>query len=128
MEKEREECPDTFSTKPYHLFNWLKRTYSLPFQTVMNLVGADPFHRAVAFRKGNLEIKDFSQAKVDAIYLHAMKEFYEHWKKRSFLAAMCTLMKQPIFDRKRWIRKIGINRTKLVQCTNTNDTLSIVTF
>ena len=121
MEKERDEYPDTFATKPYHLFDWLKSTYSLPFQIVMSLVGADPFHKAQGFKKGNLKVRDFSQAKADAIYLHAMKEFYEHWRKRSFLSAMCTLMKQSAFNRKRWIRKIGINRTKLVQCTNAND-------
>jgi hypothetical protein len=122
MTREREEHPDSYQDLPYHQFFYIKNTYKLHFQIVLTLIGIHDF--AVGgelFKEGRLKIDNFFKLEKDAKYIHSMKDHYDRWKNRPFMAAMCIVMSQRVFNRDKWIRKLSMNRAKMYRCTNKSD-------
>jgi len=122
MVSEKKEYPDSYESKPYHQFNHIKKTYKLHFQIILTLIGIHDFTvGGELFKEGRLKINNFSKLEKDAKYIHSMKDYHEWWRNRPFMAAMCMVMSQRIFDRDRWIRKVSLNRAKLHRATNKTD-------
>ena len=122
MVREEKEYPDSYWDQPYHQFFHIQKTYKLHFQIILTLIGVHDFTvGSELFKEGRLKINNFSKLEKDAKYLHSMKDYHEWWRNRPFMAAMCVVMSQRIFNRDRWIRKVSLNRTKLYRCTNKTD-------
>tara|TARA_R110002110_G_scaffold248642_1_gene464808 strand:- start:252 stop:590 length:339 start_codon:yes stop_codon:yes gene_type:complete len=75
------------------------------------------------FKTGKFVIPtgNFNKAKKYATMVHEISPYYEGYKRRSFIMAMLTLFNDELFDFKRFMKKLSINRNKLYHCTNQTD-------
>ena len=127
MEVEKKKFPNEFHIKPYHIFDWFKRSYELPNYVVLELIyGTYSASGTEAFKNGSLDIVDLEHSKSLANYLRSMKPYYNGWNRRGFLFAMLRVMFQRQFNRTKWLRKIKLNSRKLVHCTNSTDYIEVI--
>jgi hypothetical protein len=127
MEIEKAKNPKDYHIKPYHIFDWFKRSYQLPNYVVLEIIyGTYSMTGTQAFKDGRLEIIDLAYSKNIASYLRSMKPYYDGWNRRSFLFAMLRIMFQKQFNKAKWLRKIKLNSRKLVHCTCVADYIEVI--
>ena len=127
MEVEKRKYPKDYHLKPYHIFDWFKRSFELPnYVTLEVLYGSYSRVGTDVFKDGTLEIIDLQHSKEVAQYLRKMKPYHDGWNKRTFLFAMLRIMFQKNFNKTKWLRKLKLNSAKLVHCTNINDYIDTI--
>ena len=60
------------------------------------------------FYDGAMEIKDYELAKTNSMSLRACREYYDGWKKPTFVYAMLKLFKSAEYDHKRFLKKLAL--------------------
>lgn len=127
MEVEKLNNPKDYHTKPYHVFDWFKRSFQMPnFVTLELIYGGYSKAATESFKEGRLEIIDLEHSKATATYLRKMKDYYDGWNRRTFLFAMLRVMYQKQFNKTKWLRKLKMNSRKLVHCTNASDYVEVI--
>ena len=58
--------------------------------------------------------------------LHKIGEYYDGWKRRSFINAMLSLFKDEAFEFKQFVKKLELNRSKLYHCTTVSDYIDTI--
>ena len=93
---------------PYHTFNQFKEKYGFSFQVNIDLLCNIPLGRTSQgiFRDGNMTIDNLHDATAKADFLTSLK-FYTHlYKNERFQMGMGMVMRQPIWDAKRFMRQV----------------------
>ena len=70
------------------------------------------------FRNGIFQVKRWKKACDEAEQIIRVSEFYDGYKRRAFVFALLKFFSNDKFDFNRMLRKIKLNPTKLVDCTN----------
>jgi len=78
------------------------------------------------FQSGGLKIKSYEKACVIADAIMSIAPYYEGFRRRSFVMAMITLLKNPEFDIKQFITKLKYQSTSLVDCTNSVKYIALI--
>ena len=71
------------------------------------------------FRNGSFKITRWKKACKEAEEVNRMSEVYDGYKRRAFVFAMLHLLKHEEFDMEQLLRKVRLQRSVLVDCTNT---------
>jgi hypothetical protein len=93
---------------PYHTFDWFKKKYGFSFQVNIDLLCNIPLGRTSQgiFRDGNMTIDNLHDATAKANFLSSLKEYTDLYKNERFMMGMVMVMRQPIWDAKRFMRQV----------------------
>jgi len=75
-------------------------------------------NRGSYFKDGDLKVFDINQSRKFANDILKIKSFYDGFGRRSFVAAMITILKIEEFEIERFIRKLEVCPNKLHHCAN----------
>jgi len=92
---------------PYHTFDWFKKEYGFSFQVNIDLLCNIPLGRTSQgiFRDGNMTIDNLHDAIAKADFLTSLKEYTPLYKHERFMMGMVMIMRQSIWDAKRFMEK-----------------------
>ena len=93
---------------PYHTFDWFKKKYGFSFQVNIDLLCNIPLGRTSQgiFRDGNMTIDNLHDATAKADFLISLKEYTPLYKHERFMMGMVMVMRQPVWDAKRFMRQV----------------------
>jgi len=66
------------------------------------------------FRAGDFKVTDYSKAVMTAQKLLMVKDYYDGYKRRSFVYAMITLFEHPDYDHNEFLKKLSYQTRKMV--------------
>ena len=126
---ENKKNPD--SVGPYGVFKHFKQITGFPNAVCLMTLGATGYvgvsiNKQFKEGKFNIPSGNFEIAKKQAKQLHKIGEFYDGWKRRSFINAILSLFKDEAFEFKQFIRKLELNRSKLYHCTTVSDYIDTI--
>lgn len=78
------------------------------------------------FKAGDFKIKNFKSAIQSAEKIKMVAQFYKGWSRRSFVSAMLKCFKNKEYNHSVFLSKLGYQSTKLVDCTDTTDYLTLI--
>ena len=109
------------ATGPYHTFDWFKRKYGFTFQANIDLLCNIPLGRTSQgiFRDGNITIDNLHDAIEKADFLTSLKFYTPLYKRERFVMGMVMVMRQPIWDAKRFMRQVDKYAGELQQTKRT---------
>ena len=103
--------------KDYITYKEFKDNYGFDHNSCMTLLAWGTSGKNVKdFYEGNFKILDIETAKDYAEKISLLKEFYAGYKRRSFILAMTTLLKNEDFSFVEFIAKLKLQPTALVDC------------
>ena len=108
----------------YSTYKHFKRTSKFSNSVCLIMLIGDRTNKVInLFKTGKFIIPpgNFNKAKNYSSMIHEIAPYYEGYKRRSFIMAMLTLFDDELFDFKRFMKKLSINRNKLYHCTNQTD-------
>ncbi|BAQ88371.1 ParB-like nuclease domain containing protein [uncultured Mediterranean phage uvMED] len=122
------EAKDADDTGPYTIFKFFKAYTKFPNAICLMMLTDDRSARNQSFKDGELEIPSgqFELAKKQALLLNQIGQYYDGYKRRSFIVAMLKLFKDEEFKFKHFINKLKLNRSKLFHCTNTDEYIDAI--
>jgi hypothetical protein len=126
---ENKKDPNTVG--PYGVFKHFKQITGFPNAVCLMMLGETGYvgvNINKQFKEGKFNIPsgNFEIAKKQAKQLHKIGEYYDGWKRRSFINAMLSLFKDEAFEFKQFIRKLEFNRSKLYHCTTVSDYIDTI--
>jgi len=106
---------ETDATGPYHTFDWFKKKYGFTFQVNIDLLCNIPLGSTSqgTFRDGHMTINNLHDAIEKADFLTSLKEYTDLYKNERFMMGMVMIMRQPIWDAKRFIRQVRKHANEL---------------
>ena len=130
MEVEKEKYPTSYHQKPYHTYDWFRKTYKFSHRNNLEML-VDRYDEVKAnskFRDGKLKIASLEGAKSQAVFIHSFKHLITqfNYNNRAFVSAMLKAMSHYRFNRKTWVQKVNMNSRKLVRCTTKSDYLKCI--
>lgn len=114
--------------KDYIQFREFKEQFGFPYQICTLLLGKEANGRGNGkqFAEGTFKVERYGEAIKIANRIHEIKEFYDGWKRRDFIRAMIKLIRNSVYVHEEFVEKLSMQRTKLVDCTCTEDYMKIL--
>ena len=112
------------SKKDYQLLEWFHRTYEFGIAecvAMLNGKGYTNVNILKEFRKGEFVIDDLEQGKTWAKNINACGEYFQYYKKATFIKAMLSAMKDKTFSFKIFFKRLSNNSSKLKNQGSRND-------
>jgi len=110
--------------KDYQLLEWFHRTYEFGIAecvAMLNGKGYTNVNILKEFRKGEFVIDDLEQGKTWAKNINACGEYFQYYKKATFIKAMLSAMKDKTFSFKIFFKRLSNNSSKLKNQGSRND-------
>tara|TARA_R100000005_G_C4949115_1_gene170401 strand:+ start:279 stop:1016 length:738 start_codon:yes stop_codon:yes gene_type:complete len=110
--------------KDYQLLEWFHRTYEFGIAecvAMLNGKGYTNVNILKEFRKGEFVIDDLEQGKTWAKNINACGEYFQYYKKATFIKAMLSAMKDKTFNFKIFLKRLSNNSSKLKNQGSRND-------
>lgn len=110
--------------KDYQLLEWFHRTYEFGIAecvAMLNGKGYVNVNILKEFRKGEFVIDDLEQGKTWAKNINACGEYFQYYKKATFIKAMLSAMKDKTFSFKIFFKRLSNNSSKLKNQGSRND-------
>ena len=110
--------------KDYQLLEWFHRTYEFGIAecvAMLNGKGYTNVNILKEFRKGEFVIDDLEQGKTWAKNINACGEYFQYYKKATFIKAMLSAMKDKTFSFKIFLKRLSNNSSKLKNQGSRND-------
>lgn len=110
--------------KDYQLLEWFHRTYEFGIAecvAMLNGKGYTNVNILKEFRKGEFVIDDLEQGKTWAKNINACGEYFQYYKKATFIKAMLSAMKDKTFNFKIFFKRLSNNSSKLKNQGSRND-------
>lgn len=103
----------------YKVYKEFRESYGFSHSICMQILnGYDDSARAYDFQNGNLKIKNMDESLKIARTLSEIGQYYDGYKRRSFIAALLRCMKNEKFKVEDFIKKLGFQGGKLQHCAN----------
>lgn len=103
--------------KDYITYKEFKEHYNFDHNSCMTLLAGGTSGKNVKdFYEGNFKINNYELAKDMAEKISLLKDFYAGYKRRSFILAMSTLLKNENFSFVEFVSKLKLQPTALVDC------------
>ena len=115
--------------KDYQLLEWFHRTYEFGIAecvAMLNGKGYTNVNILKEFRKGEFVIDDLEQGKTWAKNINACGEYFQYYKKATFIKAMLSAMKDKTFSFKIFFKRLSNNSSKLKNQGSRNDFIVII--
>ena len=131
LDIEKDSFPDSFHTKPYHMFLFFKTKYRFSHRNnLMFLLGLNYSNKEVeeSFKHGFFRIKSWEKAVSSAEYITNFRHLIPHinYKERAFVTAFLQVMSHSKFRKKRWMEKLSQNSRRLVSCQRTSEYKEVI--
>jgi len=110
--------------KDYQLLEWFHRTYEFGIVECIAMLNGKGYCNTTSrkeFKKGHFVIDDLEQGKTWAKNINACGEYFEYYKKRSFVHAMITCLKDKTFKWSIFHQRLKNNSSKLKNQAGRND-------
>ena len=110
--------------KDYQLLEWFHRTYEFSITeciAMLNGKGIATAHLGKTLKKGHFVIDNLEQGKTWAKNINACGEYFEYYKKRSFVHAMISCFKDKTFNWSIFFKELKNNSSKLKNQASKND-------
>ena len=110
--------------KDYQLLEWFHRTYEFGIAECVAMLNGKGYINSTAlkeFRKGEFVIEDLEQGKTWAKNINACGEYFQYYKKATFIKAMLSAMKDKTFSFKIFFKRLSNNSSKLKNQGSRND-------
>ena len=110
--------------KDYQLLEWFHRTYEFGIAecvAMLNGKGYTNVNILKEFRKGEFVIDDLEQGKTWAKNINACGEYFQYYKKATFIKAMLSAMKDKTFSFSIFFKRLSNNSSKLKNQGSRND-------
>lgn len=127
--KDYADCYCSLGKKDYKVYKEFKSKYELGdyesialLQNQINGSGKN-FEN---FRNGKFKVKNYKIACKNAEKVVKLSEFYDGYKRRSFVFSMLHLINHSNFDFKQLLSKLKYQQARLVDCTNKDQYLSLL--
>ena len=116
--KEKKENPTDYALLPYNLYKSFYKSHPYPAFILLDLLSGVGFgaHPLKIFKEGNIQVKDFNDAKRKIKMIEEMKPFTMLYKSRSFNIAFINALEHYQFNFKRWMDQLEKNRSELYSC------------
>lgn len=89
------------------------------FESMLLLSGNNDSNATKAFREGNFKVRNYEYACSLAESITSIGEFYEGYKRRSFVYAVLTLIRTQKIEIPKLLKKLRYQSKKMVDCTTT---------
>ena len=110
--------------KDYQLLEWFHRTYEFGIAECVAMLNGKGYTNVTSlkdFRKGEFVIENLEQGKTWAKNINACGEYFQYYKKGTFVRAMLSAMKDKTFSFKIFIKRLSNNSSKLKNQGSRND-------
>lgn len=108
--------------KDYILYREFKEKYGFGHSECQSLLsGVATANDQRKFYSGNFKIKDYKAAIDKAEKICMVSQYYDGYKRRSFVFAMMSLFEKENFEFTQFLQKLKIQPTALMDCTNVNN-------
>lgn len=110
--------------RDYQLLEWFVKTYELPILWSVAMLNGKGFYdsRTVkAYKNGEFKIADLEWGKTQARRIKWIGEFFQYYKKRTFLAAMLAVFRDKTFKWEIFKKRLEGNSAKLKNQGSRND-------
>lgn len=91
------------------------------YESMLLLSGQNNSGATKAFREGNFKVRSFEFACSLADSIKAIGEYYEGYKRRSFVYAVLTLIREEKIEIPKLLKKLRYLSKRMVDCTNTKE-------
>jgi hypothetical protein len=108
----------------YKIYREFKRNYDMPTTQTIEILrdkksgGSENTNALMEFKNGDFKVKDIKRATDVFDKITLISEYYDGYKRVSFVATMITLLKNKNFNFKEFVNKIQHQGGKLVDCTS----------
>ena len=129
MDVEKTNFPNTFDTKPYHMYSLFKEKYKFSHRNNLMMlldVPSVPKELEEEFKQGKFKILDWMDACDTAEYITGFKSYLADYKNRNFVTAFLQVFKHWRFSKRTWNKKLAQNSRKIVHCTNAADYREVI--
>ena len=113
----------------YKLYYKFKKRYKLGHQETKTLLSGsrrDNSTYARLFKEGKFKINNYNKAVENVEKIFSLAPYYAGYKRRSFILAMLTLFKNPLFDFNEFLKKIKMLPDALFDCTNVTNYIILI--
>lgn len=124
FDKEYKEFPFTICIKLLQNSNAARYIHQKEYAAKQNKSGES--NQKQVFEEGTWQVEDFETAVEWAEYLRDIGEYYEGYKRASFVSAIITLMKKKQFDADEFIRKLSYQSNALSDCASVGDYIMLI--
>lgn len=112
----------------YKLYYKFKEKYKLGHNEVKTLLGLN-FRNTVTtrlFKEGKFVTANYNRAVEMTEKIFSLAPYYSGYKRRSFIYAMFSLFKNPLFNFNEFFKKVKMLPDSLVDCTNTMNYIILI--
>lgn len=103
----------------YIKYDEFKKKYKFGHHETMSILSGVNTHSHIEnFYGGRFTIADYNKAVDIAEKIYSIEPYYEGITRRSFVQTMISLLKNPNFDYKEFIKKLKVQPTALKDCVN----------
>ena len=107
----------------YLLYRTFFEKYKYPHKSCRDLLSGgidqnDAIKTYKTFKNGSFKVSDYNKACKYADKILMVKEYYEGYKRRSFILAMVKMFSNKGYRHERFMDKLKYNRKELYDCTN----------
>ena len=110
--------------KEYEILQWFHNTYEFSITDSISMLNGKGYHTAddlKDFKNGHFKVLELEWAKDTANKIHIVGEYFPHWKKRSFVGAMISALKDSTFIWKVFEARLKSHSSKLKNQGSRND-------
>ena len=110
--------------KDYQLLEWFHRTYEFGIVECIAMLNGKGYCNSTSrkdFKKGHFVIDNLEQGKTWAKNINACGEYFQYYKKATFIKAMLSAMKDKTFSFKIFFKRLSNNSSKLKNQGSRND-------
>lgn len=113
--------------KEYELYRQFKNRYGFGHEACLKLLtNSQDGESMKIFQNGKLRIPGYNKACVTAEKIITIKPYYEGWGRRSFVNALCRLLKNPDFLIEEFVDKLSFQQSKLYHCSTAEQYVSLI--
>ena len=110
--------------KDYQLLEWFHRTYEFGIVECIAMLNGKGYCNTTSrkdFKKGHFVIEDLEQGKTWAKNINACGEYFQYYKKRAFVHAIISCLKDKTFNWSIFYKRLKNNSSKLKNQASKND-------
>ena len=110
--------------KEYEILKWFQKTYEFSITDCISMLSGKGYHTSddlKGFKTGEFKVVELEWAKDTASKIHIVGEYFPFWKKRNFVGAMISALKDSTFVWKVFESRLKNHSAKLRNQGSRND-------
>ena len=111
--------------KDYELYKHFKKKYGFGHQECHDLLSGYTYNTSgtVRLKDGRFKIKSYAIAAERAEKIQQVEKYYDGWRRRSFVKAIVSLLKNPKYNHRTFLEKLAYQSGKMLHQSNQLDYL-----